>query len=107
VEGKYRIADRVRNLVTISHLNLFDLPRVALLGKMDIIFCRNVIIYFDQTAKKKVVETFFSRLRPEGFLLLGHSESLMSITNAFRLRHYTHDMVYQVPPLSGGGEGMR
>ncbi len=99
VEGKF--------LVTISHLNLFDNPRVSLLGKMDIIFCRNVIIYFDLAAKKKVVESFYQRLRSGGFLLLGHSESLMNISNAFTLRHYTHDMVYQRPPLNAfdGGAG--
>jgi len=104
VDGKHRVADKVKNLVTISHLNLFDAPRVTLLGKMDAIFCRNVIIYFDQAAKKRVVESFYDRLRPEGFLLLGHSESLMNITNAFALRHFSNDMVYQRPALSGLGE---
>lgn len=104
VDGKHRIADSLKKLVTISHLNLFDAPRVALLGKVDVIFCRNVIIYFDLAAKKRVVENFYQRLRPEGFLLLGHSESLMSISNAFALRHYTHDMVYQRPAQTGGGE---
>jgi len=99
VEGKFRIADKVKNLVTISHLNLFDAPRVALLGKMDIVFCRNVIIYFDPAGKKRVVESFYQRLHPEGFLLLGHSESLMNITNAFALRHFAHDMVYQRPGM--------
>jgi chemotaxis protein methyltransferase CheR len=104
--GKERICDEVRRLVTISHLNLFDTARVALLGRMDAIFCRNVIIYFDQPGKKKVVETFLQRLHPEGFLLLGHSESLMNISTAFRLRHLKHDMVYQKPAesriLAGG-----
>lgn len=95
--GKERVRDEVRRLVTISHLNLFDPARVTLLGRMDIIFCRNVIIYFDQPGKKKVVETFHQRLHPEGFLLLGHSESLMNISTSFRLRHYKHDMVYQKP----------
>jgi chemotaxis protein methyltransferase CheR len=104
VDGKHRVADNVKSLVTISHLNLFDAPRVTLLGKMDAIFCRNVIIYFDQAAKKRVVESFHDRLRPEGFLLLGHSESLMNITNAFVLRHFTNDMVYQRPALSGISE---
>ena len=99
-DGHFRIADRVRKRVTISHLNLFDTGRVALLGKMDLIFCRNVIIYFDLAAKKRVVGSFHERLRPEGFLLLGHSESLMNITNAFALRHFTHDMVYQRPAAS-------
>ncbi|PLX82605.1 MAG: chemotaxis protein CheR [Desulfuromonas sp.] len=99
VNGKFQIADRVKNLVSISHLNLFYSSRVALLGTMDVVFCRNVIIYFDLAAKRRVVEGFHNRLRPEGFLLLGHSESLMNISNAFVLRHYTHDMVYQRPGL--------
>jgi chemotaxis protein methyltransferase CheR len=107
VDGKFRIADRVKSLVTISHLNLFDPARVVLLGKMDVIFCRNVIIYFDLPAKKRVIENFHERLRPEGFLLLGHSESLMSVTNAFMLRHFAHDMVYQRPALATAGGEIR
>ena len=107
VEGdKYRINDEVRDLVNISHLNLFDNQRVALIGKMDVILCRNVIIYFDLAAKKKVVQNFFDRLHPEGYLLLGHSESLMNISTSFALKHFVNDMVYQRPEeaslLSGG-----
>lgn len=96
-EGKARVKDEVRNLVSISHLNLFDTARIALLGKMDAIFCRNVIIYFDQPGKKSVIENFFQRLVPEGFLLLGHSESLINLSTSFHLRHFKHDMVYQKP----------
>lgn len=95
--GKSRVRDEVRSLVTISHLNLFDSARVSLLGRMDVIFCRNVIIYFDLPGKKRVVDTFHQRLHPEGFLLLGHSESLMNISTNFKLRHFKHDMVYQKP----------
>lgn len=105
-EGKMRINDEVRNLVSVSHLNLFDTSRVALLGKMDVVFCRNVIIYFDQAGKRSVIENFFQRLVPEGFLLLGHSESLINLSTAFQLRHFQHDMVYQKPlsvPVSMGG----
>jgi chemotaxis protein methyltransferase CheR len=105
-EGKSRIKDEVRNLVSISHLNLFDTTRIALLGKMDVIFCRNVIIYFDPAGKKNVIENFFQRLVPDGFLLLGHSESLINLSTSFQLRHFQHDMVYQKPlmtnRLSGG-----
>lgn len=96
-DGRAKVRDEVRSLVTVSHLNLFDTARVALLGRMDVIFCRNVIIYFDVNGKKKVVDTFYQRLQPDGFLLLGHSESLMNLTTAFRLRHFKHDMVYQKP----------
>ncbi len=102
-DGSYRIKDGVRELVTISQLNLFDHNRLALLGRMDLIFCRNVIIYFDLPAKKKVMESFYQMLCPGGFLLLGHSESLMNITTLFSLRHLKNDMVYQKPlPVSGG-----
>lgn len=93
----FRINDEVRGLVNISHLNLFDTQRMIMLGKMDLIFCRNVIIYFDIAAKKRVVESFHGSLCNGGFLLLGHSESLMNITTMFTLRHFKNDMIYQKP----------
>jgi len=95
-----RVSDRVRELVTISHLNLLDQNRVDMLGTFDVVFCRNVIIYFDQAAKKQVVESFHHSLHHGGYLLLGHSESLMNITTKFTLRHFKNDMVYQ-KPLNG------
>ncbi len=101
--GGYRICDEVRELVTISQMNLFDANRLALLGKMDVIFCRNVIIYFDQGSKKKVIESFYNTLRPAGYLLLGHSESLMNVSTAFALRHLKSDMVYQKSAVPTGG----
>lgn len=102
-DGGFRIADRVRELVTFSRLNLYDQSRFLFLGKMDIVFCRNVIIYFDLPAKKKVIEQFYGTLNSGGFLLLGHSESLMNITTAFRLRHLKNDMVYEKPFRNGAG----
>jgi chemotaxis protein methyltransferase CheR len=104
-DGLYRINDEVRGLVTISHLNLLDENRMILLGKMDIIFCRNVIIYFDQAAKRQVIESFYRSLREGGYLLLGHAESLLNATTAFALKHLKNDMVYQKPP-SGYGRGV-
>lgn len=101
-DGGFKIADEVKGLVTISHLNLFDQNRLALLGRMDVVFCRNVIIYFDQIAKKRVIETFYRSLREGGYLLLGHSESLMNISTLFALKHLRNDMVYQ-KPCGGGG----
>lgn len=102
-EGMFKVNDEVRELVTISHLNLFDQNRLALLGKMDVIFCRNVIIYFDQFAKKRVVESFYKSLREGGYLLLGHSESLMNISTAFALKHLKNDMVYHKPECAESG----
>ena len=97
-----KVCDEIRNLVTISHLNLFDTNRMVMLGKMDLIFCRNVIIYFDIAAKKRVVESYFNSLCDGGYLLLGHSESLMNITTLFTLRHFKNDMIYQKPERTHG-----
>jgi chemotaxis protein methyltransferase CheR len=102
-DGLYRVNDEVRSLVTISHLNLLDENRMILLGKMDIIFCRNVIIYFDKAAKRLVVESFYRSLREGGYLLLGHAESLLNTTTAFALKHLKSDMVYQKPSSGFGG----
>ncbi|MEI7816225.1 MAG: protein-glutamate O-methyltransferase CheR, partial [Desulfuromonadales bacterium] len=103
-DNGYRVNDSIRELVTISHLNLFDTHRLTMLGKVDLIFCRNVIIYFDQAAKKRVIGSFHSALYDGGYLLLGHSESLMNITTLFTLRHFKNDMIYQKPDrFSTGG----
>jgi len=97
-KGDYRIIDAVRELVSFSYVNLLDPFKTSLINNMDVIFCRNVIIYFDRDAKKKVIESFHDKLRDGGHLLLGHSESLINISNAFVLRTLKNDMVYQKPP---------
>jgi chemotaxis protein methyltransferase CheR len=96
-KGDYRIADRVKALVSFSSVNLLDPHKTSLISNMDVIFCRNVIIYFDREAKKKVIESFYHKLREGGYLLLGHSESLINISSAFVLRTLKNDMVYQKP----------
>jgi len=94
-DGSWHIHDDIRNRVSFGRLNLYDEPRVTLLGHLDIIFCRNVIIYFDDQSKKVVVSNFYNRLTDNGYLLLGHSESLISLSTQFKLRHLKNDMVYQ------------
>lgn len=94
-DGSWHVSDDIRNRVSFGRLNIYDEPRVSLLGHLDVIFCRNVIIYFDDASKRVVVNNFYKRLNEGGFLLLGHSESLISLSTQFKLRHLTHDMVYQ------------
>lgn len=94
-DGSWRISDEVRNRVSFGRLNLYDEARVSLLGHLDVIFCRNVIIYFDDASKRVVVKNFYNRLVDGGYLLLGHSESLISLSTEFKLRHLKNDMVYQ------------
>jgi chemotaxis protein methyltransferase CheR len=94
-QNLYRIHDDIKQLVTFMKLNLLDEDRIAILAEMDAIFCRNVIIYFDVEAKKRIIATFYRKLRAGGYLLLGHSESLSALSTQFHLRHLKSDMVYQ------------
>ena len=94
-DGTWQLCDEIRGCVSFGKLNLYDASRVAVVGTVDVIFCRNVIIYFDQDAKRTVVANFYDRLAPGGYLLLGHSESLINLSTQFKLRHLNNDMVYQ------------
>ena len=96
-DGHHRICDDVKRHVVFMHLNLLDRTRTSLLGSLDVVLCRNVIIYFGAETKKRVVTTFEEKLRPGGYLLLGHSESLINLSNAFELRHLRNDLVYRRP----------
>ncbi|MFZ5906146.1 MAG: CheR family methyltransferase [Nitrospirota bacterium] len=97
----FTISDSVKQHVNFSHLNLLDPVKTKLAGTVDVIFCRNVLIYFDHSSRKKVVEMFYDRLGNGGYLLLGHAESLINISTAFTLKHLRYDMVYQKPTKSG------
>ncbi len=96
-DGTSRIADSMKRNVNFSYLNLIDPLKTRFLGKMDVILCRNVLIYFDNASRKKVIENFYDRLTDGGYLLLGHAESLINISTAFTLKHFKNDMVYQKP----------
>jgi len=96
-DGAFQIKDDVKKHVNFSYLNLLDPFKTRFLGNMDVIFCRNVLIYFDNASRKRVIENFYNRLVDGGYLLLGHAESLINISTAFHLKHLKNDMVYQKP----------
>lgn len=95
--GGTRISDAAKNLVNLNLLNLFDPYKTKLVNPMDVIFCRNLLIYFSQKAREKVVTNLYNALKEGGYLLLGASESLMNITTMFKLIHLKNDIVYQKP----------
>jgi chemotaxis protein methyltransferase CheR len=74
-----------------------DEQMMRLVGDVDVIFCRNVLIYFDTAARKKVISSLHGKLVKGGYLLLGHSESLINLSTAFDLVHLKNDMVYRKP----------
>jgi chemotaxis protein methyltransferase CheR len=98
-ESLNKVSEDVRKEVDFIQINLLDRSKIALLGTLDTIMCRNVIIYFDLETKKEVIETFHQKLAPGGYLLLGHSESLINISNSFELAQLKNDLVYRRPEL--------
>jgi len=95
----FRINDDVKRLVNFARINLLDRKRMDLIRDIDVLFCRNVVIYFDLAAKRKVMDAFYDCLKPGGFLLLGHAESLVNVSTKFDLTHLQHDLVYQKPDV--------
>jgi len=100
---KLQVKDEVRSLITFSRLNLSDDTKMVFMKGMDLIFCCNVLIYFDLASKRKVVQHFFSSLQAPGYFFLGHAESLYQITDQFRLVHLPGATTYckAVPGLPG------
>jgi len=95
--GRVRVKAALRERVSFGHLNLLDEAAAVLLPQMDVVFCRNVLIYLEPNARKKVVQLFHGKLSPGGYLLLGHSESLLTLTTQFELVQLSGDLVYQRP----------
>lgn len=99
-EGEdWRIAPALRDAVRFSTLNLNDAAAMRRQrGLHDVIFCRNLLIYFDDSSRRAAAESLYEALRPGGFLCLGHSESMSRISSLFIIRKFRDAMVYQRAP---------
>lgn len=95
--GGYQIIDDIRDAVEFTRVNLSDPGDVRAYRKFDTIFCRNLLIYFDDLSRRQAAETFFDALNPGGFVCLGHSESMSRISSLFRVRKFPEAIVYQKP----------
>ncbi len=91
----YELKPEIKNMVRFINLNLFDQFQMRRMRNYDIIFCRNVLIYFDDNSKRQVVSSLYDSLRPGGYLFIGYSESLHNISRSFKLRHFNRALVYQ------------
>ena len=92
-----RIDAGLRDSVQFTSVNLVDKAAMALHRDFDIIFCRNVLIYFDDASRRMAAENLFDCLGPGGFICLGHSETMSRISSLFRVRRYPEAIVYQRP----------
>jgi chemotaxis protein methyltransferase CheR len=103
VDGKrLQVKPEVKKLISFSRLNLQDDSRMLFMKGMDLIFCCNVLIYFDGPSKMKVINHFFSNLNFGGYFFLGTSESLLKLNDQFHLIHFPGTIGYWKPSLVGG-----
>ena len=96
-DGRLQLIADLRESVTFTPANIMDPAAVARLGRFDVIFCRNLLIYFDAVARAQCMHTLFKSLVPGGYICLGHSESMSRISERFTTRRFPDAIVYQKP----------
>jgi chemotaxis protein methyltransferase CheR len=101
-DKKLAVRPEVKKLITFSRLNLQDDSKMLFMKGMDLVFCCNVLIYFDGASKSKVINHFFTNLSFGGYFFLGTSESLMKLNDQFHLVHFPGTIAYWKPSLSSG-----
>jgi chemotaxis protein methyltransferase CheR len=93
--GTREIIDDLKESVKFTLCNLADEASVAAMGQFDVIFCRNLLIYFDGESRKLAARHLHRALRPGGYLCLGHTESMNRISDAFELRRFPDAITYR------------
>jgi chemotaxis protein methyltransferase CheR len=105
-DKKLQANDLLKSQIRFDRLNLRDDGKMLFQKGMDIIFCCNVLIYFDLASKRRVVQHLCSNLLPGGYLFLGHAESLFQVDDSFRLIHFPGTTAHckTTAPLADGGK---
>lgn len=96
-EGDWRISRDLVDAVEFSRVNLSDANDTRRFREIDLIFCRNLLIYFDNLSRRVAAEAMYDALNPGGFVCLGHSESMSRISSLYTVRRFPNAMVYQKP----------
>ncbi len=102
-DDQWRILEDLRDSVRFTAANLVETDQTRPHGQFDVIFCRNVLIYFDDASRRVAAENLYENLAPGGFICLGHTESMSRISPLFEVRRFADAIVYQRP--LGGARG--
>ena len=94
-DSTFSVRPEVKQRVRFANVNLYDGQRLKSIKEIDIILCRNVLIYFDENSKRKVIAGLYDSLNPGGYLAIGRSESLHNLTRAFRLENKDRMVFYK------------
>ena len=103
--GRLEANDLLKSHIRFDRVNLSDDSKMVFLKGIDIIFCCNVLIYFDLASKRRVVQHFYTNLITGGYLFLGHAESLFRVDEAFQLVHFPSTTAYRKPPAGSAVGG--
>ncbi len=93
----YQICDELRDVIEFTRVNVFDPLETKRYRNFDIVFCRNLLIYFDDMSRRQAAENLYDAMKPGGFIFLGHSESMSRISPLFKVRKFSEAVVYQKP----------
>ena len=96
-DDKHQIDVGLRNSIQFTRANLIDMRDMAGYRNFDIIFCRNVLIYFDDSSRRTAAESLYDCLRPGGYICLGHSDTMSRISPLFCVCRFPDAIVYQRP----------
>jgi len=91
----YELGEDLQGSVDFQVVNIFDKAQMHKLGKFDVIFSRNMLIYFDDASRKEVAMTFYDMLNPGGYVLLGHAEYMSRIVSVFNAKKVDSTLIYQ------------
>ena len=97
---QWQIGADLRGSITYSAVNLVASEETQRHGRFDVIFCRNVLIYFDDASRRLAAENLYESLLPGGFLCLGYTESMSRISPLFEARRFADAIVYQRPEVA-------
>jgi chemotaxis protein methyltransferase CheR len=93
----WQILDDLRDSVQFTRVNIVEPAETRPHGRFDVIFCRNVLIYFDDASRRLAAENLYENLVPGGYICLGHAESMSRISPLFDVRRFDDAIVYQRP----------
>jgi chemotaxis protein methyltransferase CheR len=96
-EVRWQILDDLRLSVRFSRVNLIETRETRMEGKFDVVFCRNVLIYFDDESRRIAAENLYDSLLPGGYICLGHTESMSRISPLFEVCRFSDAIVYRRP----------
>ena len=94
-DDQYQLTRMIRNAVTFSKVNVCDSAQMTAYTDFDVIFCRNVLIYFDPLSCRRAAENLYGALRPGGYVFLGHSESMSRISPIFHPVRLPEGIAYE------------